>query len=79
MIEAVVADDDEIMRQVVCTRLRKWGIDVITGRNGNEAAAILQMETGPVRLGLGLRILTLESRLAANSRADRDEKLTRFD
>jgi DNA-binding response OmpR family regulator len=47
-IKAEVADDDEVMREVVCAPLRKWGINIITAGGGSEAMAILQNETGPV-------------------------------
>ena len=34
--------------KLFCAPLRKWGINVITARDGNEAMAVLHKETGPM-------------------------------
>jgi DNA-binding response OmpR family regulator len=46
-IEALVADDDDVVREIVCAPLRRWGLRVHTARNGEEAWQVLQKETGP--------------------------------
>jgi sigma-B regulation protein RsbU (phosphoserine phosphatase) len=46
--KVVVAEDDDISREVVCTLLRNWGFEVIVTRDGREAMEALRAETGPV-------------------------------
>ncbi|QTA88784.1 response regulator [Desulfonema magnum] len=47
MMRILVADDDFLTRQMIETLLIKWGYDVITSCNGNEAWNILKDENGP--------------------------------
>jgi phosphoserine phosphatase RsbU/P len=46
--KVVVAEDDDISREVVCTFLRSWGFEVIVTRDGREAMEALRVEEGPV-------------------------------
>lgn len=43
----LVADDDIISRELLSTRLTKWGYDVITAHNGNEAMETLEGRDAP--------------------------------
>lgn len=45
-IKAIVADDDEVVREIVAAPLRKWGLE--TARDGNEALQAFRRETSPV-------------------------------
>jgi DNA-binding response OmpR family regulator len=47
-IKVVVADDDDVVREIVCVPLRKWGFDVLVARDGDEAMQALQKEAGPI-------------------------------
>ncbi len=44
----VVAEDDPISREIVCTLLRKWGFDIVVTQDGREAMEALRAESGPV-------------------------------
>jgi sigma-B regulation protein RsbU (phosphoserine phosphatase) len=46
--KVVVAEDDDISREIVCTLLRNWGFEVIVTRDGREAMEALRAENGPV-------------------------------
>jgi phosphoserine phosphatase RsbU/P len=46
--KVIVAEDDDISREVVCTLLRNWGFEVIVTRDGREALEALRAEGGPV-------------------------------
>ncbi len=47
-VKVVVAEDDAISREVVCTLLRNWGFDLLVASEGREAMEILRAQTGPV-------------------------------
>jgi DNA-binding response OmpR family regulator len=44
----VVAEDDDISREIVCSLLRNWGFSIVITRDGREAMEALRAETGPV-------------------------------
>jgi DNA-binding response OmpR family regulator len=44
----VVAEADDISREIVCSLLRKWGFSIVVTRDGREAMEALRAETGPV-------------------------------
>lgn len=46
-MRVLVADDDVFYRNYVCSALERWGYEVITASEGNEAARILQGEDPP--------------------------------
>jgi DNA-binding response OmpR family regulator len=43
----LVAEDDAVSRELICTRLAKWGYDVVSTRNGSEAMAELRKKDAP--------------------------------
>src|SRR4029077_17989760 len=47
-IPIVIADDDSVSREVICTAVSKWGFRTILTRDGNEAMAAIRSEQGPV-------------------------------
>lgn len=47
-IKVVVAEDDPISREVICTQLRTWGFEVLVTRDGREAMEMLRAQTQPV-------------------------------
>lgn len=47
MIKVLIAEDDDVSRQLLVTLLKKWGYDVISTSNGDEAWAALQEITEP--------------------------------
>jgi DNA-binding response OmpR family regulator len=46
-IRILVAEDDPVSREVICTRLEKWGYEVIAARNGAEAMNELRKPCAP--------------------------------
>jgi DNA-binding response OmpR family regulator len=46
-IRILVAEDDAISRELICTRLEKWGYEVIVTQNGTEAMAQLRKPDAP--------------------------------
>jgi DNA-binding response OmpR family regulator len=43
----LVAEDDAISRELICTRLEKWGYEVVVTKNGTEAMAELRKPDAP--------------------------------
>jgi DNA-binding response OmpR family regulator len=43
----LVADDDAISRELICTRLEAWGYDVIVAENGTDAIMALRKKDAP--------------------------------
>ncbi|HMJ04638.1 MAG TPA: response regulator [Chthoniobacterales bacterium] len=43
----LVAEDDPVSRELICTRLAKWGYDVIVARDGSEAMSVLRGKDAP--------------------------------
>jgi len=43
----LVAEDDPVSRELICTRLAKWGYEVIATRNGAEAMTALRKKDAP--------------------------------
>jgi DNA-binding response OmpR family regulator len=43
----LVAEDDAVSRELICTRLEKWGYEVIEARNGAEAMMALRKPDAP--------------------------------
>ena len=46
-ISILVADDDPISRELICTRLAGWGYDVIAAQDGSEAMSVLREKDAP--------------------------------
>jgi len=46
-VKVLVAEDDPLVRRAVRTLLTKWGYDVVTVRDGNEAWQVLQKDDAP--------------------------------
>jgi DNA-binding response OmpR family regulator len=47
-IPIIIADDDSVSREVICTAVSKWGFRTILTRDGHEAMAAIRSEQGPV-------------------------------
>jgi CheY-like chemotaxis protein len=45
--KVVVAEDDPVSREVVCSLLRNWGYEVLVTRDGNEALEALRAQHAP--------------------------------
>jgi DNA-binding response OmpR family regulator len=43
----LVAEDDAVSRELICTRLEKWGYEVIATQNGTEAMTALRKKDAP--------------------------------
>jgi phosphoserine phosphatase RsbU/P len=43
----LVAEDDAISRELICTRLEKWGFEVVATQNGTEAIMALRKPDAP--------------------------------
>src|SRR6187200_270204 len=43
----LVAEDDPISREVICSRLENWGYDVVVTTNGTDAMAELRNKDAP--------------------------------
>ena len=43
----LVAEDDAVSSELICTRLEKWGYEVIMTQNGTEAMAALRKDDAP--------------------------------
>jgi sigma-B regulation protein RsbU (phosphoserine phosphatase) len=46
-MQALVADDDRVTREILSRNLRTWGFEVVTAADGNEAWSFLQSASGP--------------------------------
>ncbi len=46
-ITILVAEDDPVSRELVCTRLAKWGYDVIAAQDGSDAMTVLREKNAP--------------------------------
>jgi DNA-binding response OmpR family regulator len=46
-IAILVAEDDPISRELICTRLSRWGYDVIATQDGCEAMSVLREKDAP--------------------------------
>src|SRR5688500_1918911 len=46
-IRILVAEDDAVSRELICTRLEKWGYEVIATQNGVEAMTELRKKDAP--------------------------------
>lgn len=46
-ITILVAEDDPVSRELICTRLAKWGYDVIAAQDGSEAMTVLREKNAP--------------------------------
>jgi PleD family two-component response regulator len=46
-VRVIVAEDDPVSREVVCTLLRKWGFEVLVTQNGTEALEALRAQRSP--------------------------------
>jgi phosphoserine phosphatase RsbU/P len=44
----LVAEDDPISRELICTRLSKWGYEVVVAENGTEAMMALRKPDAPM-------------------------------
>jgi DNA-binding response OmpR family regulator len=44
----VIAEDDVVSREVICTAVSKWGFRTIVTHDGHEAMAAVRAEKGPV-------------------------------
>ncbi|MBV9007659.1 MAG: response regulator [Verrucomicrobia bacterium] len=44
----IVADDDDLLREVVCAPLRQWGFTVVEASNGRQALDAALAHSGPV-------------------------------
>jgi DNA-binding response OmpR family regulator len=47
-IRILVAEDDPVSREIVCTRLTGWGYEVVATQNGSEAMAELRKKDAPL-------------------------------
>jgi DNA-binding response OmpR family regulator len=47
-IPIIIADDDDVSREVISTAVSKWGFRTILTRDGHEAMAAIRAERGPV-------------------------------
>jgi PleD family two-component response regulator len=45
--KVVMAEDDAVSRDVVCSLLRNWGFDVLVTQDGNEALEALRAQSAP--------------------------------
>ena len=43
----LVAEDDPVSRELICTRLARWGYDVIVAQDGSEAMSVLRGKDAP--------------------------------
>jgi DNA-binding response OmpR family regulator len=43
----LIAEDDAVLRELICTRLTTWGYEVIEARNGMEAIMALRKKDAP--------------------------------
>ena len=43
----LVAEDDPVSRELICTLLAKWGYDVISAQNGSDAMSALRERNAP--------------------------------
>lgn len=43
----LVAEDDAVSRELICTRLRNWGYEVVVTRDGTEAMTALRRKDAP--------------------------------
>jgi len=43
-----VAEDDAVSRELLCSRLRRWGYEVTATQNGADAMAELEKDEGPI-------------------------------
>jgi DNA-binding response OmpR family regulator len=46
-ITILVAEDDPVSRELICTRVAKWGYDVIVAQNGTDAMTVLREKDAP--------------------------------
>jgi DNA-binding response OmpR family regulator len=47
-VPIVIAEDDQVSREVISTTLKKWGFRTIVTQDGNEALAAIRAEQGSV-------------------------------
>ena len=46
-ITILVAEDDPVSRELICTRLARWGYDVIAAQDGSDAMSALREKNAP--------------------------------
>lgn len=46
-VTILVAEDDPVSRELICTRLANWGYDVIAAQDGSDAMSVLREKSAP--------------------------------